>query len=89
MVQIGSRLGETVAKTKTGSRYRLGEALSIDMAAFCEANDDCPEIGVIRSAVSHYLAFRLNADAELRNRFEEARRRRSRLNGNPMGLVPK
>ena len=66
-----------MAKTKTGSRYRLGEPLASDLAAFCEASDGTLEIRVIRNALRHYIDWRLQAEPELRRRFNEAMLRRT------------
>ena len=64
-----------MARKTTGSRYRLGEPLSTDLAAFCEANLGTLEIRVIRAALREYIDRRLAEEPELRNRYEAARKR--------------
>lgn len=64
-----------MALKTTGARHRLGEPLSTDLAAFCEAHLGTPEIKVIREAVRFYMEHRLAREPELRDRYEAARKR--------------
>ena len=62
--------GVALARTKTGARYRLGPDLMADLADFCAAQDNSPEIQVMRSAVREYIDRRLGAEPALKKRVQ-------------------
>ncbi len=65
-----------MARLATGARFRLGDPLDEHLADFCTANWDCSATSVIRAAVKAYIEAQLAASQEMRNRYEEARRKR-------------
>ena len=64
-----------MALKTTGARHRLGEPVSSNLAAFCEANLGTAEIKVIREAVQFYIDYRTSREPELRDRYEAAKKR--------------
>jgi hypothetical protein len=79
-----------MARKTTGSRYRLGEPLSSELAAFCEALLGTLEIRVIREALRTYMDQRLAAEPELRRRYEIARKRQvGSVEGDNVIVMPK
>lgn len=67
-----------MARLGTGARFRLGEPLDSHLADFCSANWDCSATSVIRAAVKAYIDRQLADSKEMRDRYEEARRKRER-----------
>jgi hypothetical protein len=63
------------AKSK-GSRHKLGEPLTSDLADFCVASWGAPEKEIIKAALTDFIERRLTMEPELRKRFEEAREAR-------------
>jgi len=79
-----------MARKSTGSRYRLGEPLSSDLAAFCEALLGTGEIRVIREALRTYMDQRLTAEPELRRRYDVARKKQlGSTEGDNVIMLPK
>ena len=66
-VQHGSAWCIYMARKTTGSRYRLGEPLNSELAAFCDALVGTLEIRVIREALRMYMDHRLATEPELRH----------------------
>lgn len=73
--------GVALARTKTGARYRLGPDLMADLADFCAAQDNSPEIQVMRSAVREYIDRRLGAEPALKKQVKAARKARLAARG--------
>lgn len=59
-----------------GFRLDLGEPWASDLADFCAANYKGSQTEVIREALAAHIHGRLSREPVLRERFEEARRRR-------------
>lgn len=81
-----------MARKTTGARHRLGEPLSSELAALCEALPGKPtEIGVIREAVAAYITDLIAADKNLRQRYENVLKlQRGGTEGdNVVALAPK
>jgi hypothetical protein len=47
-----------------------------ELSDFCAAHYNAPAIEIIRHAVRHFMTERLEAEPEMRRRYEEARRQR-------------
>lgn len=60
----------------TGSRHRLGEPLSSELADFCAVNYGIDEIKVIRVAVQEHMERVLSENAGMRRAYEAQRKRR-------------
>jgi hypothetical protein len=71
----------------TGSRLGFDEPLATDFLDFRAANYNAPEMEVIREALLEHIYRRLQ-EPEMRNRFDEARRKRLGLNGDKIRLLP-
>jgi hypothetical protein len=48
----------------------LGEGLQASLDAFCEAHYGAPQVRVIREAVRSFITAQLDAEPELRKRYE-------------------
>ena len=64
-----------VSKPKSG-RIQLGNPLQNDLADFCEAHYGVPQINIVRRAVIAFIAERLAAEPEMKERYEAARKER-------------
>jgi hypothetical protein len=60
----------------TGSRNPLPEPLNSDFIDFCEAHRGAPGNRIIQDALRAFIDERLQAEPELKKRFDEARRKR-------------
>ena len=79
-----------MARKTTGARYRLGEPLNSELAAFCEALVGTLEIRVIRDALRTYMAHRLSTEPELRRRYETAlKKQKGGVEGDNIVVLPK
>jgi hypothetical protein len=67
----------------------LSEDLSLDLAAFCKAHYNAPQIEVIREALQEHINGRLAAEEALRRRFHSARESLRRQNAEPIHLIDK
>lgn len=56
---------------------------------FCAAHYNAPERDIIRAALDFFVQNRLDAEPEMRKRFEDARRRRLGLSDSVVRIVPK
>jgi hypothetical protein len=65
-----------MSQRSKGSRLKLGEPLASDLLDFRAASYWAPEIEVVREAVRRHIDTRLNAEPEMKRRFEQARRTR-------------
>lgn len=65
-----------MAKNSTDARLKLGEPWADKLKDFCSANYGCPQIEVIRAAIDELIDRRLDAEPEMRRRFDAARKRR-------------
>jgi hypothetical protein len=63
-------------KEKLLGRWNLPESLFYDFQDFCEAHRGAPDNRIIADAVRAFIADRLEAEPELKKRFEQARRDR-------------
>ena len=75
-------------KASKGARFGLGEPWTSDLADFCAANYHAPEREVIREALSAHIEARINAEPELRRRFEEVRKKRLKARDKIVRIVP-
>jgi hypothetical protein len=75
-------------KRTTGSRLALDEPLASDIIDFCEAHRGAPEKRIVADALRAFIDDRLNAEPELKKRFDEARRKRLGQNGDKIRLLP-
>lgn len=71
----------------TGSRLRLGEPLASDLADFCAAHYDIPELNIVRVALREFIDARLASEPEMRKRFESARKERLKDRDVPLSVV--
>lgn len=78
-----------MAYKKTGDRYRLGEPLNTEIAAFSDALSRAPEIQIIREALREHMARRLASEPELRRRYEKALKDRMGAAGENIVVMPK
>jgi len=70
-------------------RWKLREPLASDLLDFCEAHRGAPEHRIIADALRAFIDDRLQAEPELRKRFEEARRKRLGLiEGDNVTVLP-
>jgi hypothetical protein len=58
----------------TGFLVKLPSDLAVALEAYCRANEGTARINVVRNAIRTYIDWRLEADAQLRLRFEEEAR---------------
>ena len=73
----------------TGTRFPLPEALESDLRDFCEAHRGAPANRIIQDALRVFIDERLNAEPELKKRFEDARRKRLGLmEGDNVTVLP-
>jgi hypothetical protein len=72
----------------TGSRLGLDEPLASDLVDFCEAHRGSPEKRIVADALRAFIDERLDAEPELRKRFEDARRKRLGIKEDKIRLVP-
>ena len=72
-----------------GARLGLGEPWQSMLSDFCAAHYNAPERDIIRAALDFFIQNRLEAEPEVRKRFEEARRRRQGVPDSVVRLVPK
>src|SRR5262245_58215890 len=71
----GFRMGRHKGEKLVG-RWKLPEPLAYELEDFCEAHRGAPENRIIADALRAFIAERLNAEPELKKRFEAARRER-------------
>ncbi|QQO14956.1 hypothetical protein JJB99_01820 [Bradyrhizobium diazoefficiens] len=76
-----------MAKSKTGSRFNLGEPYSGLLRDFCEANYGAPETRIIREAIKFFIEHQLAAEPRLKARFDEAREKRLAAQAAPVRMV--
>lgn len=75
--------------TGAGTKLDLPPELIADLRDFCEAHYGAPQNRIVREAVQAFIQAALNAEPELRKRFEEARaQRRARIGQNIAVLRP-
>ena len=72
----------------TGKRLAFPEPLASDFLDFRAANYNAAEMEVLREALRDHIDRRLDAEPELRNRFEAARRKRLGSNGDNIRVLP-
>jgi hypothetical protein len=72
----------------TGKRLAFPDPLASDFLDFRSANYNAAEMEVIREALREHIDRRLDAEPELRKRFDAARRKRLGLNGDKIRLLP-
>jgi hypothetical protein len=65
-----------MAHPSKGSRLKLGEPLASELADFCAAAWGAPEINIVRVALESFMRERLAKEPELRERYEDARKKR-------------
>ena len=68
-------------------RLGLGEPIQGQLADFCAAHYNASERDVIRTALEAFISQRLEAEPEMRKRFDEARRKRLGLGETVVKLV--
>lgn len=73
---------------KENDHIELGEPLGSDLADFCAAHYNAPEREIIRVALTAYIRDRLEAEPEVKKRFDEARRKRTGATENKIRLIP-
>jgi hypothetical protein len=61
---------------KLVGRWKLPESLSYELQDFCEAHRGAPESRIIADALRAFIAERLDAEPELKKRYEDARKKR-------------
>jgi hypothetical protein len=72
----------------TGKRLAFDDPLASDFLDFRGANYNASEMDVIREALREHIDRRLDAEPELRKRFDAARRKRLGMNGDKIRLLP-
>ncbi|WP_156179643.1 hypothetical protein [Bradyrhizobium sp. LTSPM299] len=72
-----------------GARLGLGEPWQSMLNDFCAAHYNAPERDMIRAALDFFIQNRLDAEPEVKKRFEEARRKRLGLSDSVVRIVPK
>lgn len=70
-----------------GSRLGLGEPIQGLLADFCAAHYNASERDVVRTALEIFINQRLDAEPEMRKRFDDARKKRLGLNETVVKLV--
>jgi hypothetical protein len=83
--KIGTWLG---GPRTTGKRLAFPDPLASDFLDFRGANYNAAEMEVIREALREHIDRRLDAEPELRKRFEAARRKRLGSNGDNIRVLP-
>lgn len=78
-----------MSKQSKGSRFGLGEPWQSMLADFCSAHYNAPERDIVRTALDFFIQNRLDAEPEVKKRFEEARRRRLGVSNSVVRIVPK
>ena len=76
-------------KPSKGTRLGLGEPWQSMLNDFCAAHYNAPERDIIRTALDFFVQNRLEAEPEVKKRFEEARRKRLGLSDSVVRIVPK
>jgi hypothetical protein len=66
----------------------LGEPWQTLLADFCAAHYNAPERDIIRAALDFFIKNRLDAEPEVRKRFEEAKRKRLGTPGEIVRVIP-
>jgi hypothetical protein len=74
-------------KRSKGSRSGLGEPIQSLLADFCAAHYNAPERDVIRTALDIFIHQQLEAEPEMRKRFDDARKKRLGLSETVVKLV--
>jgi hypothetical protein len=74
-----------MAKPYNDKKLNLGEPLASKLRDFCAANYNAPALNVIREAVEEHINQRLE-NPEMRERFEDIRRRRGLSQHFPDGV---
>jgi hypothetical protein len=59
------------------------------LSDFCKAHYNAPERDIIRAALDFFIQNRLDAEPEMRLRYEAARQKRLELGDNVVRIVPK
>jgi hypothetical protein len=72
-----------------GTRLGLGEPWQSMLSDFCAAHYNAPERDIVRAALDFFVQNRLNAEPEVRKRFDEAKRKRLGLADSVVRIVPK
>lgn len=72
-----------------GVRLGLGEPWQSMLRDFCAAHYNAPERDMIRVALDFFIQNRLEAEPEVKKRFDEARRKRLGLSDSVVRIVPK
>jgi hypothetical protein len=76
-------------REKLLGRWKLPEALTHELEDFCDAHRGAPEHRIIADAIRAFIEDRLKAEPELKQRFDEARRRRlGILEGSNVTVLP-
>jgi hypothetical protein len=74
-------------KHSKGVRLGLGEPIQGLLADFCAAHYNASERDVIRTALEVFISQRLEAEPEMRKRFDDARKKRLGLGETVVKLV--
>ena len=72
-----------------GARLGLGEPWQSMLSDFCAAHYNAPERDMIRAALDFFIQNRLEAEPEVKKRFDEARKKRLGLSDSVVRIVPK
>jgi hypothetical protein len=78
-----------VSNPSKGSRLGLGEPWQSMLNDFCAAHYNASERDIVRTALDFFIQNRLEAEPEVRKRYEEARRKRLKLPDSVVRIVPK
>jgi len=78
-----------VSNPSKGARLGLGEPWQSMLSDFCAAHYNAPERDMIRAALDFFIQNRLEAEPEVKKRFDEARKKRLGLSDSVVRIVPK
>lgn len=78
-----------MANPSKGSRTGLGEPWQGMLSDFCRAHYNAPERDIIRAALDFFIQNRLDAEPEMKGRYEAARNKRLELGENVVRIVSK
>ena len=73
--------------TGAGTKLDLPEDLFADLRDFCEAHYGAPQNRIVREAVREFIRAGLDAEPELRKRFDEARAQRLARTGQNIAVL--
>lgn len=76
-----------MGKPSKGSRFGLGEPWQGQLADFCAAHYNASERDVVRAALEQFIAARLEAEPQMKGRYEQARKKRLGMGGDNIHII--